>query len=134
MNFVNNKANSASYDASFRRNLVEICEKCHLYQPNDADFEKFLQEMSQLTFLKSENILLEDDGNILKTFYKNNQKAFLVLNQLWLKFGHEFFYLEENTIKFAIVFEINKVDTLLKEIKKLEMADTRVTVLSKSFF
>lgn len=77
---------------------------------------------------------MEDDRNILKTFYKNNQKAFLVLNQLWLKFGHEFFYLEENTIKFAIVFEINKVDTLLKEIKKLEMADTRVTVLSKSFF
>ena len=134
MNFVSNKANSASYDSSFCQNIVEILEKCCLYQPNDAYFSKFLEEICQLTFLKSEDIILEDDRNILKTFYKNNEKPFLVCHQLWLKFGHELFYLENNLIKFAIVFEINKVETLLKEIRKLVVADTRVTVLSKSFF
>lgn len=134
MNFVCNKANSASYDSSFRRNLVEICEKCCNYQPNNADFTKFFEEISLLTFLKSEDILLEDGRNILKTFYNNNEKPFLVCYQLWLKFGHELFYLENYTIKFAIVFEINKVKTLLNEIKKLIVADTRVMVLSKFLF
>ena len=134
MNFACNKANSASYDCSFCQNIVEVCEKCCLYQPDDLDFSKFLDEISQLTFLISEDVLLEDDRNILRTFYKNNEKPFLVCNQLWLKFGHEFFYLENNTIKFAVLFEINKVETLSKEIKKLVVANTRVTVLSKSFF
>lgn len=71
-------------------------------------------------FLKSEDVLLEDERNVLKTFYKNNEKAFLVCHQLWLKFGHEYFYLENKTIKFAILYEINKVATLLDEIKKLQ--------------
>lgn len=61
MNFVCNKANSASYDCSFRWNIVEVCEKCCLYQPDDLDFSKFLEEISQLTFLKSEDVLLEDN-------------------------------------------------------------------------
>ena len=71
-------------------------------------------------FLKSEDVLLEDERNVLKTFYKNNEKPFLVCHQLWLKFGPEYFYLENKTIKFAILYEINKVATLLDEIKKLQ--------------
>lgn len=134
MNFVSNKSNSASYDGSFRKNIVEKCEKCSHYLAEDVDFSKFLEELSQLDFLKSEDLLLEDDRNMLKTFYKNNEKAFLVCNQLWMKFAHEFFYLEQHTIKFVIVFEVNKVETLLKEIKKLYMVDTRVTVICKCFF
>ena len=91
MDFISIKANSASYDCSFRRNIVEVYEKCHLHQPEDIDFSNFLEELSQIDFSKSEGSLLEDDCNILKTFYQNNEKAFLVCNQLWLKFGHEFF-------------------------------------------
>lgn len=118
MNFVNNKSSSTLCDGSFRKNIVEKCEKCSHYLAEDVDFSKFLEEISQLDFLKSEDLLLEDDRNMLKTFYKNNEKAFLVCNQLWMKFAPEFFYLKQHTIKFAIVFEVNKVETLLKKIKK----------------
>ena len=134
MNSINNKSNSASFDCSFCQNIIEICEKCKHYRPDDADFSAFYEELSQLNFLKSEELLLEDDRNVLKTLYKNNEKAFLVCNRLWMKFGHEFFYLEEHTIKFAIVFEISKVKTLLRKIKKLYKVDTTVTVLSKCLF
>ena len=58
---------------------------------------------------------------------------FLVCYQLWKKFGHEFFYLENHTMKFSIYFERNKAKTLLSEIKKLLLAEAKVTVLTKSF-
>ena len=137
MNVVSDKATNASYDCSFRRNIVEVCEKCLLHisnQETNDKFKKFLQELSQISFLKSQDILSEDDRIILKTFYKNNTLSFLVCNQLWMKFGHQFFYLEIETLKFSIVFEVKKVTTLLKEIKKLSLVDAKVTVLVKSFF
>ena len=51
-----------------------------------------------------------------------------------MKFGHQFFYLEIETLKFSTAFEVNKVTTLLKEIKKLSLVDAKVTVFVKSFF
>ena len=137
MNVVSDKATNTSYDCSFRRNIVEVCEKCLLHisnQETNDKFKKFLQELSQISFLTSQDILSEDDRIILKTFYKNNPLSFLVCNQLWMKFGHQFFYLEIETLKFSIVFEVKKVTTLLKEIKKLSLVDAKVTVLVKSFF
>lgn len=134
MNFVDKKWNSASCDTSFCRNVIEICERCCLHFPEKVEFQQFLEELFQITFLKSEDVLLEDERKVLKTLYKNNEKPFLVTHQLWLKFGHRFFYLENRTIKFAVLLELNKVQSLLKEIKKLEIADARATVLLKYFF
>ena len=91
MNFVENKANSASYDGSFRRNLIESVERCVLHFPEKNEFTDFLGELSQITFLKSEDILEENERNILKTFYRNNDKPFLVCYQLWLKFWSQVF-------------------------------------------
>lgn len=102
MDFVSQKINSASFDCSFRRNIVGICEKCQLHVADDPDFFTFFEDLIQIDFLKSEQLLCEDNRNILKTIYQNNEKAFLVCNQLWLKFGHEFFYLENHTIKYSI--------------------------------
>ena len=55
---------------------------------------------------------------IIRTFYPNNQKVFLICYQLWRKFDEEFFYLDNRTIKFAIFYELNNVQNLLTEIKK----------------
>ena len=41
MNFMENKARSASYDTSFRRNLFEICQRCILLFPEVEDFKTF---------------------------------------------------------------------------------------------
>ena len=52
------------------------------------------------------------------------------MDQIWTPV----FYLEIETLKFSIAFEINKIETLLKEIKRLSLIDAKVTVLIKSFF
>lgn len=87
-------------------------ERCVLHFPEKNEFTDFLGELSQITFLKSEDIIEENERNILKTFYRNNDKPFLVCYQLWLKFCHKFFYLEISTIKCEIIFELNQVQTL----------------------
>ena len=38
MNFMENKTRSTSYDASFRRNVFEICPKCALHFPDVEEF------------------------------------------------------------------------------------------------
>lgn len=87
MDFVSQKTNSASFDCSFRRNIVEICQKCQFHVPDDQDFFNFSEDLEEIDFLKFEQLLCEEDRETLKTLYQNNEKAFLVCNQLWLKFG-----------------------------------------------
>ena len=64
----------------------------------------------------------------------NNKFLFLVFFQLLMKFGGEFMFLEPRTLKFAFVYESNKVKKLLSMIEKLNDLHTRITVFSKSFF
>lgn len=91
-------------------------------------------ELSQLVFLKKEDSLNENERNIFKKLYLNNQKVFLVCYQLWRMFDIEFYYLNNTTIKFAIGFEMSKVKRLLDDIEVLTEVEARVLVFSKSFF
>ena len=50
------------------------------------------------------------------------------------KFENEFDYLNVTTQKFAIMFEINKAKSFIKEIKKSELLNAKVTVISKTSF
>lgn len=136
MDFVLQKANFESFDVIFRRNIVEVCEKCELHtDSNDENvFFNLLEALQRIDFLNDQELLPENKRLIIKTVYENHPKAFLICYQLWRKFEHEFFYLQNETIKYAIYFESNTVDNLLSEIKKLVAADAKVTVLIKSFF
>ena len=134
MNFVDQKAGDASFTACFRRNLIEICEKCTQIFPEKNDFREFLEEACQIDFLESDDILEENQRGILKTFFINNEKIFLILYQLHIKFSSEFFYLDSKTLKFAVLYELNKVRTLLSDLEKLAVLNSRVTVFCKSFF
>ena len=69
----------------------------------------------------------------LKTRRKKILNQFLVCDELWQKFGIEFNYLDVTTQKFAIIFEISKAKIFIKEIKKLELLNTKVMVISKTF-
>ena len=134
MNFMENKTRFASYDASFRRNVYEICQKCTLHFPDVEEFKKCSEEISQLVFLKNETVLDDNEREIIRTFYLNNEKVFLVCHQLWRKFDEEFLYLDNRTIKFAIFYELNNVQNLLTKIKKLVEINAKVTVFAKTFF
>ena len=49
---------------------------------------------------------------MLEQTYKENVKSFLICHQLWQKFGNEFNFLDLVTMKFAIIFEVNKQKAL----------------------
>ena len=51
-----------------------------------------------------------------------------------MKICSEFFYLDPKTLKFAVLYELNKVQTLLSDLEKLAVLNARVTVFYKSFF
>ena len=109
MNFIQSSVDTASHDASFRRHLVKICNKCILYFPERQDFKDILHQSSQLIFLESDDCLEDAEREFLKTFYKNNEAIFLVCYQLWQKYSSGFFCLDEDTLKLAVYFETNKV-------------------------
>lgn len=56
--------------------LEGICEKCIFHFPEKNEFREFLEEAYQIVFLKSDDILEENERGILKTFYLNNKKIF----------------------------------------------------------
>ena len=70
---------------------------------------------------------------MLEQAYKENVKPFLICHQLWQKFGNEFNFLDLVAMKFAIIFEVNKTKSFVKEIKKLELLNAKVRVISKTF-
>ena len=98
------------------------------------DLIEFLQQCNQLIFLEKKETLDNPQREILRKFDMDNKFLFLVFFQLWMKFGGEFMFLEPRTLKFAFVYESNKVTKLLSMIEKLNDLHTRVTVFSKSFF
>ena len=133
MEFVLRKANYASFNSLLRRKILSIAEKCSKLGENSDLFIDFICDLNQLEFLSKEEELDENETSMLEQNYKENIKPFLICNQLWQKFGNEFNFLDLVTMKFAVIFEVNKTKSFIKEIKKIELLSAKVTVISKSF-
>ena len=130
MDFVSNKAHFTSYNATFRKNILCIAQKCE--ELHEMPLE-FIEKLEQLIFLDKEEGLGEKERKILEGVYKNNPLHFLICHQLWQKFGPEFVFLGKTTMTFAILYETNKGKSLMKEIKKLTFLNAKVTVLTKTY-
>ena len=117
MDFVSNKAHFTSYNATFRKNILCIAQKCE--ELHEMPLE-FIEELEKLIFLDKEEELREKERRILEGVYKNNPLYFLICHQLWRKFGPGFVFLEKTTKAFAILYETTKGKSLMKEIKKLK--------------
>ena len=133
MEFVLRKTNYASFNGLLRRKILSIAEKCNELGDDPDLFIDFIYDLNELEILNKEEELDENETQILENTYKENIKPFLVCHQLWQKFGNEFNYLDVTTQKFAIIFEINKAKSFIKEIKKLELLNTKIMVTSKTF-
>ena len=133
MEFVLRKTNYASFNGLLRRKILSIAEKCNELGDDPDLFIDFIYDLNELEILNKEEELDENETQILENTYKENIKPFLVCHQLRQKFGNEFNYLDVTTQKFAIIFEINKAKSFIKEIKKLELLNTKVMVTSKTF-
>ena len=133
MEFVLRKANYASFNRLLKRNVISIAEKCREKSDDPDLFIDFIDDLNQLEFITKEEELDENERSMLEQTYKENVKPFLICHRLWQKFGNEFNFLDLVTMKFAIIFEVNKTKSFIKEIKKLELLNAKVTVISKTF-
>ena len=134
MEFVLIKANYASFNGLLRRSIVSIAEECEELSDDPVFFVDFLYALNELQFLNQDEELNEAETNKLQQVYKENIKQFVVCHQLWQKFRNGFKYLDLITMKYAIIFQLNKSKSFIKNIKKLELLQAKVTVVSKTFF
>ena len=133
MEFVLRKANYASFNGLLRRKVISIAEKCRELSDDPDLFIDFIDNLNQLEFITKEEELDENEISMLEKTYKENVKPFLIFHQLRQKFGNEFNFLDLVTKKFAIIFEVNQTKSFINEIKKLELLNAKVTVISKTF-
>ena len=133
MEFVLRKANYASFSGLLRRKVISIAEKCRELSDDPDLFIDFIDNLNQLEFITKEEELDENEISMLEKTYKENVKPFLICHQFWQKFGNEFNFLDLVTKKFAIIFEVNQTKSFINEIKKLELLNAKVTVISKTF-
>ena len=62
-----------------------------------------------------------------------NKKPFLLFDQINIKFGAEIFQLNDCCLKFATLFELEKIKEYLKKIDEIEKLEEKLYVISKSF-
>ena len=132
MEFVLRKANYASFNDSLRRNILEIVQKCEEVADKN-EFFLFYWGTGAARILRKGEQLQENEIKILEEVFKSNLRQFSIYHQLWQKFGPEFKFLENTTLKFAIIFEMNKTKSFIKEIEKLMLLQAKVTVISKTY-
>ena len=64
---------------------------------------------------------------------KKNLKTFLLYDQINKKFGSEIFIMDENVLKTAIKFEVDKIKKFLKAIDTMVKLEGYIYIFSKSF-
>lgn len=133
MEFVLNKASYEAYNGMLRKEIIEIAEKAEEFCDSPGFFVDFLYDLNELQFINQDE-LNDFETKELEEVYKKNISPFLVCHQLWQKFGNSFKFLELVTMKFAIIFELQKVKSFMKDIKKLELLQAKVIIYSKTFF
>ena len=74
----------------------------------------------------------------LKTIFEEislkNLNSFLLYYQINKKFGSEIFIIDQNILKTAVNFEVEKIKRYLKAIETLEKLEGYIYIVSKSFF
>ena len=63
----------------------------------------------------------------------NNSNSFLLYDQINKKFGSEIFIMDENILKTAVNFEVEKIKKYLKAIETLTKLEGYIYFFSKSF-
>ena len=128
------KAHFASLNESLRRNIFQLAETCEEFYSEHGFFLNFIEELNNVDFLSKEELLNDTEIRNLEQIYKNHLKRFLICHQIWQKFNSEYILLDNLTFKFVVTYEVNKINSYIKLVNKLEMIQAKVTVISKTLF
>ena len=76
----------------------------------------------------------EDQESIFEEISLKNSNPFLLYDQINKKFGSEMFIIDQNILKTAVNFEVEKIKRYHKAIETLEKLEGYIYIFSKSFF
>ena len=94
---------------------------------------EYLNELRNLVDSITTNELHVDHRINFIEISKKNLKTFLLYDQINKKFGSEIFIMDENVLKTAIKFEVDKIKKFLKAIDTMEKLEGYIYIFSKSF-
>ena len=94
---------------------------------------EYLNELRSLIDSITTNELHVDHRINFIEISKKNLKTFLLYDQINKKFGSEIFIMDENVLKTAIKFEVDKIKRFLKAIDTMEKLEGYIYIFSKSF-
>ena len=125
MDFVLKRANYASFDTAFQKEIEVIAKRRAKVIKVDLDFIEKIEELG----LNEADEPVAEQRKDFENLLKENMKTFLICHQLYRKFGFEFYQLDTSTLKFAIIFERNISKSFVKEIEKLIFLECKVKVV-----
>ena len=94
---------------------------------------EYLNELRSLIDSITTNELHVDHRINFIEISKKNLKTFLLYDQINKKFDSEIFIMDENVLKTAIKFEVDKIKRFLKAIDTMEKLEGYIYIFSKSF-
>ena len=94
---------------------------------------EYLNELRNLIDSITTNELHVDHRINFIEISKKKLKTFLLYDQINKKFGSEIFIMDENVLKTAIKFEVDKIKKFLKAIDTMEKLEEYIYIFSKSF-
>ena len=116
--------------------LYSTGEKVHdVYSGCNQNCEclEYLNELRNLIDSITTNGLHVDHRINFIEISKKNLKTFLLYDQINKKFDSEIFIMDENVLKTAIKFEVDKIKKFLKAIDTMEKLEGYIYIFSKSF-
>ena len=116
--------------------LYSTGEKVHdVYSGCNQNCEclEYLNELRNLIDSITTNGLHVDHRINFIEISKKNLKTFLLYDQINKKFDSEIFIMDENVLKTAIKFEVDKIKRFLKAIGTMEKLEGYIYIFSKSF-
>ena len=116
--------------------LYSTGEKVHdVYSGCNQNCEclEYLNELRNLIDSITTNGLHVDHRINFIEISKKDLKTFLLYDQINKKFDSEIFIMDENVLKTAIKFEVDKIKRFLKAIDTMEKLEGYIYIFSKSF-
>ena len=116
--------------------LYSTGEKVHdVYSRCNQNCEclEYLNELRNLIDSVTTNELHVDHRINFIEISKKKLKTFLLYDQINKKFGSEIFIMDENVLKTAIKFEVDKIKKFLKATDTMEKLEGYIYIFSKNF-
>ena len=108
----------------------DVYNRCN---QNYCECLEYLNELRNLIDSVTTNELHVDHRINFIEISKKKLKTFLLYDQINKKFGSEIFIMDENVLKTAIKFEVDKIKKFLKATDTMEKLEGYIYIFSKNF-